>query len=270
MWAIDHYKIDQAFHAHTCLRIGPQKLRFIKAPMRTRAKRASALIAVNSESDLASSAAPIEKSGCDLRYAESIMEETFDRLQDGTVHTTPPGHNTASVLFAQANTGIMDPQLQILEPGILKIHQPLVLMSEIQLKGIQDRLGKLDLNQKTDGAEMMTKDGRTYSKFSYQAMELGDDVTGARKIMIDDIFRDNEGDDAVFPTKNGAPKILTKFLKRPYSYELLSEYENGSRGLPSAKAQNWTGKEATSSIIRDFVQNTPIVEPCPHPRAYQG
>jgi hypothetical protein len=27
-WAIDHYQIDQAYHAHTSLRIGPQRLRF--------------------------------------------------------------------------------------------------------------------------------------------------------------------------------------------------------------------------------------------------
>ena len=70
----------------------------------------------------------------------------------------------------------------------------------------------------------------------------------------------------MFPTKNGAPKILTKYLHKPYSYELLPEYENGTKNLPSAKAQNWVGKEASSTIIRDFVQNTPIVEPCPHPR----
>ena len=120
-----------------------------------------------------------EDCNCELRYASSICEETFDRIEDGTVITSEPRHSMASVLFAQRHTeNIMDPQLSVVDPGIIKIHQPLVLMSEIQLKGIQDRLGKLDLNQKTDGAEMTTQNGRTFSKFSHEAMELGDDVTG--------------------------------------------------------------------------------------------
>jgi transposase InsO family protein len=212
------------------------------------------------------SAESAENCNCELRYAKSIVEETYDRIEDGTVKTAEQCHQRSSVLLCQDTAQYTDEQLLILEPGIMIIPEPLVMMSEIQLKGIQDRLGKLDLNQKTDGAEMMTKDGQTYSKFSYQAMELGVDVTRDMKTSIDRIFSDNVGEDAVFPTKNGAPKILTKYLHKPYSYELLPEYENGSKNLPSAKAQNWVGKEASSNIIRDFVQNTPIVEPCPHPR----
>ena len=97
-------------------------------------------------------------------------------------------------------------------------------------------------------------------------MELGDDVGMERKANTDKLFKDNIGEDALFPTKNGAPKILTKFKHKPYSYELLPEYANGSKSLPSAKAQNWTGKTSSSTIIRNFVHNTLIVEPCPHPR----
>ena len=348
-WAIDHYKIDQPYHAHTSLRIGPQPLRFLsdkrpdfyhqkkilytkphsRAPApphpapeappglsATKAKKRKALHKWTQGLPLLTAQAhmnrfdneavlelarrqslpqmdaefqhedPIElarnlacefpepgilafesdECNCDMRYAKSIVEETYDRIEDGTLRTVEPQNRQSPVLLAHTDTEYTDQQLMILEPGIIRVDRPLVLMSEIQLKAIQDRLGKLDSNQKTDGAEMMTKDGHTYSKFSYRAMELGADVSPALKSKIDNIFNSNMGDDAVFPTKNGAPKILTKFLKKPYSYELLPEYENGSKSLPSAKAQNWTGKEASSNIIRDFVNNTPIVEPCPYPR----
>jgi hypothetical protein len=205
---------------------------------------------------------------CDLRYARAIRQETDYEDPDGTI--TPAADSrycsTSPVLIAPGITEDADEQMLLLHPGAIKISKPLVLMTEIQLRGIVDRLEKVDLNQKTDGDESMTRDNQTFSKYDHKAMELGPDVKGQVKAAIDKIFKDNAGEDMVFPTKNGAPKILTKFLHRPYSYELLPEYENGSKSLPSAKAQNWTGKTTSSTIIRDFVRNTPIVEPCPHPR----
>ncbi len=77
--------------------------------------------------------------------------------QDGALRTADPQNTQSPVLLAHTDSEYTEQQLLILEPGIIRISQPLVLMSEIQLKAIQDRLGKLDLNQKTDGAEMMTK-----------------------------------------------------------------------------------------------------------------
>ncbi len=56
-------------------------------------------------------------------------------------------------------------------------------------------------------------------------------------------FKQWAGDDSVFPTKNGSPKILTKFVDHPYSYELLPEYENGEKKLPCVKAMNWVGRQ---------------------------
>jgi hypothetical protein len=64
------------------------------------------------------------------------------------------------------------------------------------------------------------------------------------------------GDDSVFPTKNGSPKILTKFVDHPYSYELLPEYENGEKKLPCVKAMNWEGKTSTAHVIRGFIKGT--------------
>ena len=50
------------------------------------------------------------------------------------------------------------------------------------------------------------------------------------------------------------------------SYELLDEYKNGTKKLPSVKAMDWHGKTANAYVIRSFAQATPVVEPCPNPR----
>ena len=51
----------------------------------------------------------------------------------------------------------------------------IVLMTEIQLKNIVDRMGK-ESTTGTDGDEFTIKDGIKVSKFSKEAMEIGFDV----------------------------------------------------------------------------------------------
>jgi hypothetical protein len=83
------------------------------------------------------------------------------------------------------------------------------------------------------------------------------------------IFDLNKVDDSIFRTKNGAPKILTKVRDKPfYFYELLPEYADGTRRLPTVKTMNWTGKAATARVIRFFFAlSTPVVQRCPNPRS---
>ncbi len=104
----------------------------------------------------------------------------------------------------------------------------IVLMTEIQLKNIVDRLGK-ESTTGTDGDEFTIKDGIKVSKFSKEAMEIGFDVGEELKRKVFDQFTSYVGDDSVFPTKNGSPKILTTFVNHPCTYELLPEYERGKR-----------------------------------------
>ena len=141
-----------------------------------------------------------------------------------------------------------------------------ILMTEIQLKNIVERLQMEEKDTKTDGDETMVKDGVVISKFSREALGLGDDVDHQLKQRIYDCVSKWVGDDSVFPTKNGSPKILTKFVEHPYSYELLPEYERGEKKLPCVKAMNWEGKTYTASVIRGFIKGTPVVEPCSNPR----
>ena len=143
-----------------------------------------------------------------------------------------------------------------------------MLMSEIQLRAIVQNMDKHRAGQQTDGDEVMVKDGVTISKFSREALEVGSNVGSQILGKIRRIFDLNKGDDSVFRTKNGAPKILTKFKdNKPYSYELLPEYADGSKRLPTVKAMNWTGKVATAQLIRGSAQSTPVVQRCPNPRS---
>ncbi len=86
-----------------------------------------------------------------------------------------------------------------------------IFMTEIQLKNIVDRMGA-DPDTKTDGDETTIKDGLRISKFSKEAMEIGKFVTDSMKKKVFTVFIRNAGDDAVFPTKNGSPKIMTKLV----------------------------------------------------------
>ena len=154
--------------------------------------------------------------------------------------------------------------LQEEHPENLEDHES--LMTEIQLRRIVDRVALNKSEAVTDGDETMVKNGVTISKFSKESIHLGDSVLEEIKRIIFDTHDKCVGQDGVFPTRNGAPKIMTKFINNPYSYELLDEYKNGTKKLPSVKAMDWHGKTANAYVIRSFAQATPVVEPCPNPR----
>ena len=141
-----------------------------------------------------------------------------------------------------------------------------ILMSEIQIRTILDRVQASKSDQGTDGAATMEQAGQTISKFSREAMILGDQVDPGMMRKIHAVYDANVGQDKVFPTKNGPPKILTMYKDKPYEYELRNEFKSGSLQLPTVRSFDWDGKPATSKIIRDFIASTPVVSPCAHPR----
>ena len=141
-----------------------------------------------------------------------------------------------------------------------------ILMSEIQIRTILDRVQASKADQGTDGAATMEQAGQTISKFSREAMVLGDQVGPEMMRKIHAVYDAHVGQDKVFPTKNGPPKILTMYKDKPYEYELRNEFKSGSLQLPTVRSFDWDGKPATSKIIRDFIASTPVVSPCAHPR----
>ena len=139
------------------------------------------------------------------------------------------------------------------------------LMTEIQLRRIVDRLSltESEEEQATDVDEFMVKDGHTISKFSKSAMHIEsvhDDENWEILRRINAVCDNYVGPDSVFPLKNGAPRIMTKFKDNPYSYELLPEYASGLKAMPSVKSINWFGKTAHQTIVRGFIRPTPVVE----------
>ena len=146
-----------------------------------------------------------------------------------------------------------------------------IYMTEIQLRRIVDRNALEGIDQHSDGDERMVKDGQNISKFSKEAMTMGDDVytcTGKESEILQKVhalYDHYVGEDRVFPLKNGAPRILTKYKDTPYSYELQPEYAAGNKKFPCVKAMDWTGKTASAQVIRGFVRSTPVVEGCALP-----
>ena len=160
----------------------------------------------------------------------------------------------------------LEQEQQLVNLAIERVEDPEMIieevyMTEIQLRRIVDRTST---EQQSDGDETMTKNGKVISKFSKEAMNMGDEVyeheSILRKVYL--VYDKWVGNDKVFPIANGAPKIMTKFENKPYSYELLPEYLHGEKKFPCVKAMNWEGKAATCAVIRGFVKATPVVERC--------
>ena len=149
-----------------------------------------------------------EECHCEVRFARSLTQETYDRVADNCFFGSSEDTPRASVLLATET--MEEKKLNAIDPKALDGHtrpaSALVLMTEIQLRSFVDRISKVDLNQKTDGDESMKIAGQEVSKYSQEAMELGEHVTGKVKSMINKVFRDQVEEDSVFPTKNGAPK----------------------------------------------------------------
>jgi hypothetical protein len=89
-------------------------------------------------------------------------------------------------------------------------------MTEIQLRRIVDRNAQEGSDQRSNGDERMVKEGQNISKFSKEAMTLGEDVYAyegnAPEILhkVYTLYDMYVGEDRVFPVKNGAPRIMTK------------------------------------------------------------
>jgi hypothetical protein len=67
-------------------------------------------------------------------------------------------------------------------------------MSEIQLRRIVDKMSQESSAQGTDGDEVMTKEGHTFSKFSKEALEIGASVSAAILKKVRNVFDLNKGD----------------------------------------------------------------------------
>ena len=90
-------------------------------------------------------------------------------------------------------------------------------MTEVQLQQIvqQQKISGDD----TSELDMTTVDGKRVSKRFLEAIAFGKAVNGLLRKRVLEFSQKYVGEDSIFPTKNGMPKILTQFLDKPYKLE---------------------------------------------------
>ena len=117
-------------------------------------------------------------------------------------------------------------------------------MSEIQLQGLLDRTKPSQDDE--EAMDMTTINGIRVSKYSIKAIK----VSAQMRKEFEQFNSEHVGEDSVFPTKNGAPKILEQFKDKPYTLELRDEFTTGTKPkpLPTIKAMHYHGKPATCKV----------------------
>ena len=121
-------------------------------------------------------------------------------------------------------------------------------MSEVQLQGLLDRTKPSQGDEVA--MDMTTINGNRVSKYSIKAIKVGEKVSAQMREEFEQFNSEHVGKDSVFPTKNGAPKILEQFKDKPYTLELRDEFTMGNKpkSLPTIKAMHYHGKPAASHV----------------------
>jgi hypothetical protein len=77
--------------------------------------------------------------------------------------------------------------------------------------------------------DMTTIDGGCVSKYSIKAIKISKKASAQMRAEFEKFNAEHVGEDSVFPTKNGAPKILEQFKDKPYTLELRDEFTTGNK-----------------------------------------
>ncbi len=79
-------------------------------------------------------------------------------------------------------------------------------MFEVQLQGLLDRTKPSQGDE--EAMDMTAINGIRVSKYSIKAIKVGEKVSAQMREEFEQFNSEHVGEDSVFPTKNGAPKIL--------------------------------------------------------------
>jgi hypothetical protein len=122
-------------------------------------------------------------------------------------------------------------------------------MSEIQLQGLLD--GTKPSQGDEEAMDMTTIDGIRVRKYSIKAIKVGKNVSAQIRKELVQFNNEHVGEDSVFPTKNGAPKILEQFKDKLYSLKLRDEFTTGKKPkpLPTIKEMHYHGKPDTCKVM---------------------
>jgi hypothetical protein len=138
-------------------------------------------------------------------------------------------------------------------------------MSEVQLQGLLDRTKPSQGGE--EAMDMTTINGIRVNKYSIKAIKVSEKVDAQMREEFEQFNSEHVGEDSVFPTYNGAPKILERFKDKPYTLELRDEFTTGTKleSLPTIKAMHYP---ATCKVLGHFVRTTPVVEKCDDLRCF--
>jgi len=162
------------------------------------------------------------KCACQPRLAEQLHEVDFLRITGRRMRKSRKGKNNPKK-----------------DKTRLKVSRYTCFMSEVQLQGLLDRTKPSQGDE--EAMDMTTIDGIRVSKYSIKAIKVGVKVTAQMRKDFEQFNSEHVGEDSVFPTKNGAPKILEQFKDKPYTLELRDEFTTGNKpkSLPTIKAMHY-------------------------------
>ena len=218
------------------------KAAFAKAVTKARNLRRSTRGSTKARQHLSTDDAAIRKGeqcSCELRLVETIDMENYTKFVDG-VSELRLRENYGGLLSDMRLFQHKEPNGYVHKPGSgsdLKeslfptwvplsedpAHQPVAkdlqcYMTEVQLQAILDSQG--DPSEEINLDMMKDQYGKEISKFSLEAMTVGEDVTIAMRKLFRTFNLRFVGNDSVFPTGSCAPKILTAFRDNPFNFEL--------------------------------------------------
>jgi hypothetical protein len=135
-------------------------------------------------------------------------------------------------------------------------------MSEIELQGLLDRTNPLGNDE--EAMDMVVIDNVRISKFDLRALKVGKNVPFELKEELRKFNSEYLRKDNVFPTKNGAPRMITQY-KDQYTKTMPGRKP---KPLLTIKANHHHGKPATRKVLEHFVRITPVVGKCDDPRCF--
>ena len=103
-------------------------------------------------------------------------------------------------------------------------------MTELQLQAIVNQQGIEGTGE--SNLDMTVVNGVSVSKWHLDSVTYGVEVSDTLKESVKKYLQQFVGSERVFPTQNGAPRIMTEFLNKPYRFELRDEYTTGPNPRP--------------------------------------
>jgi hypothetical protein len=160
---------------------------------------------------------------CQPRLAEQLHEVDFLRITGRRMRKSRKNRNNPKK-----------------DKNRLKVSRYTCFMSEVQLQGLLDRT-------KPSQGDEEAMDMTTINGIRVKAIKVGEKVSAQMREEFEQFNSEHVGEDSVFPTKNGAAKILEQFKDKHYTLELRDELTMGTKpkSLPTIKAMHYHGKPAT-------------------------